>query len=183
VCDLCLGQIDDADYCPVHFEIAEGRIRNVAYHLPPIPAKPGVTEALVGIWAVLGGVTPWMPWFRSIVSSVGPGPGSLVVNELGWQAGGLAALASVALLASGLALGIMVAIRIVRPRVLARSSIASTAVALGATVAGLLALQAIVRAAAGRSLDAGPGLYLASTSAILCVYLGRRLRRPARAPG
>ena len=177
VCDLCLGQIDNVDYCPVHFEIAEARIRNAGYHLPPLPSKAGVPDGLIGIWAVLGAVAPWLSWYRTIVISHEPVSRSLVVSESGWQGGGVSALACVALLASGLTLGIMVGVRLIRPQVISRASIANTSIALGATIAGLLILQGLIRAAASRSLDAGPGLYVASTSAIVCVYLGRRMRR------
>ncbi|MHB8513253.1 MAG: hypothetical protein ACYDCC_13905 [Actinomycetota bacterium] len=176
-CDLCLGQIDGTDYCPVHFEVAEGRLIKAAYHVPPLPEKPGIAERLVGIWAVLGAVAPWMVWYRTVVVAQGPSASAQVINEQGWDAGGLAALACVALLVTGLTIGVMVGLRLLRPATLSKSSVSGTTVTLGATVAGLLVLQGVVRAAASRSLDAGPGLYVAASSAIVCLYLGRRLHR------
>ncbi len=171
VCDLCLGQIDHIDYCPAHFAIEESRIRERAYALPPLPEPMTVTEMLLGVWAVVGAVSPWLAWYRTLV--ITQGPQAVTIDETGWEAGGIAALASLALLVTGLALGIMVGLRAIRARLVPREPVAHTAVAMGVTSLALIAFRV-----ATRSANIYAGLYLAITSATLALILGRRLLPP-----
>lgn len=173
VCDLCRGQIDAVDLCPVHFEVEEARVRARAYGLPPLPVPVTVPEALIGVWAVAGAVAPWLPWYRTIVLAREPALVESAIDVTGWESGGIGAVACLSLLASAVVLGVMVAIRVIRPRLVQRQPVAHTAVTMGATTLGLLAIRI-----ATRSAGLYTGLYLAATSAALLIVLGRRLRSP-----
>jgi hypothetical protein len=170
VCDLCVGQIDRVDFCPAHFTVEEERIRAQSYGLPPLPVPVTVAELLLGVWAVIGALSPWFEWYRTVVLSPGGEGFRAVTPETGWSAGGVAALASVALLASGITLGAMVGLRIVRSRWIAQAAVAQAALGLGGSTLALLAIRVLTRY---RSLSTG--LYLAITSAALVLYLSRRL--------
>lgn len=174
VCDLCVGSIDAVDFCPVHFEVEEQRIQARAYGLPPLPAPVTIPELLIGVWAVIGAFAPWMAWYRTIVVAGGPERLERIIDETGWEAGGVAALASLALLTAGVLLGFMVGVRIIRPHMIPREPVPGAALAIGATTLALLAIRI-----ATRHVNIYVGLYLAVTSALLLVALSLRLRRRA----
>lgn len=175
VCDLCVGGIDDLDFCPVHFEIEERRIQSRAYGLPPLPAPVTIPELLIGVWAVVGAFAPWVAWYRTIVLD-----GSRIVDaveESGWEAGGIAALASLSLLSTGLLLGFMVGIRLIRARLLRPEPVVAAAVAIAPVTLGLLAIRILTRF---ENLYAG--LYLAVASAVTILVLAVRMRRRMHSP-
>ncbi|HEX9695374.1 MAG TPA: B-box zinc finger protein [Actinomycetota bacterium] len=172
VCDLCVGSIDDVDFCPVHFEVEEQRVQARAYGLPPLPVPVTIPELLIGVWAVIGAFAPWMAWYRTIVVVEGPERLERIIDQTGWEAGGVAALASLSLMTAGLVLGFIVGVRIIRPRMISREPVPATAVALGATTLALL----VIRVGTGYH-NVYVGLYLAITSAVLLIALGSRLRR------
>lgn len=174
VCDLCVGSIDDVDFCPVHFEVEEQRIQARAYGLPPLPTPVTIPELLIGVWAVIGAFAPWMSWYRTIVVAEGPARLERIIDETGWEAGGVAALASLSLLTAGVLLGFMIGVRIIRPRMIPAEPVPGAALAVGATTLVLLAIRV-----ATRHVNVYVGLYLAITSAVLMVVLGYRLKRRA----
>lgn len=172
VCDLCIGGIDDLDFCPVHFEIEERRIQNRAYGLPPLPIPVSLPELLIGVWAVVGAFAPWLPWYRRIIVGV-PTP----VDTTGWAAGGPAAFASLALLSTGLLLGIMVSIRLVRPRLLRSEPVVMSALSIAPVTLAFLAIRIVTL-----HVNLYAGLYLALTSVLTILALAIRMRRHAQSP-
>jgi hypothetical protein len=173
VCEWCLGQIDRVDYCPAHFELAEARLlQRSAYGLAPLPISVSATELLLGVWAGLGAIAPWLPWYRVFIFS-GPDRFRRTVDVTGWEAGGIGAVASLALLVTGLTVGAMIGVRIIRDRLLAREPMAGASMSLG-----LFTLVLVIIRVASRADGLYVGLYLALTSSALVAFLGRRLRAP-----
>lgn len=170
LCDLCLGQIDADHYCPAHFIEVEERIRAQSYSLPPLPSPVTAPEILLGVWAVAGAIAPWMSWYRTVVRIEQPAPAVQVIEEVGWSAGGIAALASITLLAAGVTLGVMVLSRVVRPRWIPKAAVAQASVPLGAAAAVLTGIRL-----ATRYENLGTGIYVAVTAAVMVAFLGRRL--------